>query len=479
MAFQNDHYDVVLVQPPAESRREHWDTPDYPAIGIAYVGAWLETEAGITPAIVDAKLARLDLTETIDLIVSLGPRVVGLSAMTHMIDGASDLAQGIKARLPEAKMVLGGFHGTFLPERTKREFPVFDYIVVGEGEMAFAALTQKILAGEEPENINGLCYEKNGDIVTIGRGDVPETLDELGEPAWHLFDPEALAKYARVVPVMSQRGCPFFCNFCSRPYGRTVRLRTPELVVDEIERNLKRLGATYADFYDETFTVNKPHTRGICEGLIKRGLSQNLLWKCMAHANTVDRDLVHLMRKAGCDLVGFGVETGNKEILASMQKGVTKERTMAARMLFKEAGIPTQAFFLMGHPNESKKSLFDTMMFAIRMNAEESAIGIMVPYPGTEVWEMATKGEGGYKKLSGSWRDYNKQLGNAVELENVSRRQLEIFQIATYILVFVVNFRALDLLRMIGEHWRLALPMLWKAIAPKRFSPVGKSGRVL
>ncbi len=476
MAFEKDHYDVVLVQPPAENIREQWDKPDFPAIGIGYIGAYLEKDAGITAAAVDARLARLSMDETVQRIVRLRPRVVGISAMTHMIDGAAVMAERIKAELPDARAVLGGFHGSFLPERTKREYPVFDYIVVGEGEMAFSALVQRLLAGNSPEGISGLCYEAGGEIVTFGRGEVPETLDELGEPAWHLFDPEALAEHCRVIPVMSQRGCPFFCNFCSRPYGRTLRLRTPRLVVDEIERNCLRYGATYVDFFDETFTVNKPHTAGICQGLIDRGLGETLRWKCMAHANTVDLELSHLMKKAGCDLIGFGVETGNEEIMKQMQKGVTKERTMAARGYFKEAGIPTQAFFLMGHPFETKKSLFDTLLFAVRMNAEETAIGIMVPYPGTEIWEMATKGEGGYKKLSGNWRDFNKQLGNAVELENVSRRQLEFFQIATYILIFVLNFRAGDLVRMARKHWRLALAILWKVIAPRRFSPVGGPG---
>jgi radical SAM superfamily enzyme YgiQ (UPF0313 family) len=93
--------------------------------------------------------------------------------MTHMIDGAAVMAQRIKAALPGVRAVLGGFHGSFLPERTKREYPVFDYIVVGEGEMAFSALVQRLLADEDPGGISGLCYEANGEIVTFGRGEVP------------------------------------------------------------------------------------------------------------------------------------------------------------------------------------------------------------------------------------------------------------------------------------------------------------------
>ena len=120
----------------------------------------------------------------------------------------------------------------------------------------------------------------------MGRGEIPATLDELGEPGWHLFDQDIINKYCGDIPIIGMRGCPFSCNFCSRPYGQIVRLRSPKLIVDEIEKNQKRYGISYFDFWDETFTVNKPHTQELCREIIKRKL--NIQFFCQTHANTFD-----------------------------------------------------------------------------------------------------------------------------------------------------------------------------------------------
>lgn len=441
MAFQKSQYDVVLINPPARVVREHYDEPDYPAIGIAYIGNYLETHGGIAPAIIDGKLGRLTVAETVSRAAMLRPKVVGLTSMTHMIAVTAQIAEELKCALPDVTVVLGGFHGSFLPERTLQEFPVFDYIVVGEGEMAFTELVGKLLSDGEVGDIPGLCYRRNGQAITNGRGAIPETLDELGEPGWHLFDPEAIEEHCVTLPIMSQRGCPFSCNFCSRPYGQMVRQRSPARVVDEIEASFKRHAVKKYAFYDETFTVVKDHVRGICRHLAERGLSSDIEWESMVHANTVNKALIQTMKNAGCTYLGFGVESGHEDIIKAMKKGVTKERILKAAKIFKEVGVRFGAYFILGHPNESHRSLVDTIRFAVRLNADITAFGIMVPYPGTEVWELAQRGEGGYQKLSLDWEDYNKQVSSAVELRRISRRKLKIFQLAAYLSVYLFHMR--------------------------------------
>ena len=127
---------VLLVSPPAEVVRECYDTPNYPAIGIAYVAGYLKSH-GIDVAVLDGKLARLTVEDAVQEIMDHNPRVLGLSAMTHEIATADKIARAVRKAGPDVVIVLGGFHGTFLPERTLREFQVFDYSVVGEGEVAF------------------------------------------------------------------------------------------------------------------------------------------------------------------------------------------------------------------------------------------------------------------------------------------------------------------------------------------------------
>ncbi len=466
MAFPRSQYDVVLVQPPAKIVRERYDQPSYPAIGVAYVGGFLDNDTGVRPAIIDARLGRLSIEETVERIVALRPRIVGISAMTHMISDAAMVAERVKRILKGVWIVLGGVHGSFLPERTKREFPVFDFIVVGEGEVAFSKLVGCILDGRPFESIKGLCFEREGEIATPRKGEIPSTLDELGEPGWHLFDQQAMEGFCRELPVMTQRGCPFGCNFCSRPYGRLVRQRTPGMVLDEIEKNSARYNIERVEFWDETFTVDKRHTAAICQGFLDRGLTARLRWKCQVHANTVDEELARLMKESGCILAAMGVESGNGDILARMNKGINLERIHQVRRIFKQTEIPVLAFFIFGHPHETWKSILDTMKFAVRLNADETAIGIMVPYPGTDVWEMATRERGGYKKLSTNWQDYNKQLGNAVELEGISRRQIEFAQVLAYSLVFLLNMRFGDFARSLHRHYRLAFSILYKILFP-------------
>jgi radical SAM superfamily enzyme YgiQ (UPF0313 family) len=445
-------WEVVLVYPPAEVMREEvYDRPHFPAIGIAYVGGWLERHSDIQPLLIDGKLERLNFDQTVDRIVAARPRVVGFSAFTHMVGTSHRIAQKVRERLPDVVLVLGGFHASFLPQRSLEEFPAFDYLVVGEGEMAFTDLVGAIRAGERQPSIPGVWYRRpNGEIVDGGRGAIPATLDELGFAAWHLYDQDAIRKYAGLLPIMSSRGCPFSCNFCSRPYGQSVRLRSGKHVVDEIQRNLDVFGVRTFPFHDETFTVNRKHVVEICNEVVARGLK--LRWSAMVHANTITLDLVRLMKRAGCVEVGLGVESGDEKIMAAMQKGVTKARIKAAANAFHQAGLEFLAFFIIGHPGETKRTAWHSIKFAAELNARSAAFGIMVPYPGTEVWEMAVKGEGGYKKLSTDWEDYNKQVGNAVELEHLSRRQMELLQIFGYLYIFLVRGRVRDLFRVVIRH---------------------------
>lgn len=476
MAFTARQYDVVLVHPPAQKVREpFYDTPDFPHIGLAYIGEYLHRHGQITPAIIDGKLGRLTPDETVDQVVALRPKVVGFTAMSHMIVTTARVAEAVKKRLPEVKTVLGGFHASFLPEQTLREFPVFDFIVAGEGEMAFLQLVRTLRDGGDHRGIRGLCFRENGKITANGRGEIPPTLDELGAPGYHLFDPDVMARYCKELPIMSQRGCPFACNFCSRPYGRKVRRRTPDLVVEEVRDGIERFGVCRFNFFDETFSVNKEHVNAICSGLVESGLAKKIEWLSMVHANTLDDQLLANMKRAGCVQVFFGVESGNDDVIAAMGKGVTKERILKAAQMIRKAGLPFGAGFIFGHPHETKKSCVDTIRFAVKLNANVTAFGIMVPYPGTEIFNMVTRGEGGYKQIALSWDDYNKQVGNAIEMENLSRRQLEMFQMLGYFSVYFFNFRIREMAQVVIKHRRRLGTLIWQNL--KRRLPSGSGPR--
>jgi anaerobic magnesium-protoporphyrin IX monomethyl ester cyclase len=474
MAFPRAQYDIVLLYPPAEEILEIYDVPEFPNIGIGYVGAYLEAHGGVTPACIDARMSRLSLDETVERVVALEPKVLGLGAMTPMVLTAAEVARRVKERLPDVRTVLGGFHATFLPERTLEEFPSFDHVAVGESELSFCELVQRALAGEACEDIQGIWSRSVlGGVTRNGRGKIPPTLDELGAPGWHLFDRDDLREHCTTLPVMGVRGCPFACNFCSRPYGRKVRKRTPARIVDEIAHDVAEFGIGKLHFYDETFSVDHRHTEELCRDIIERGL--DLEWTCTVHANTVDLELARLMKRAGCSYVGYGVESGDPEILKAMGKGVDRDRIIRARRILREADITTMGFFIFGHPNETRRSIWETIRFAVQLNPDVAAIGILVPYPGTETWELATRGEGGYRKLSPDWRDYNKQLGNAVELEAVPRREIEIYQLLGYTLIFLLNGRFRDFFTLARQHFSLVVAVILKILLPARMRRTAKA----
>lgn len=460
MAFSRNQYDVVLVNPPAEIIRERWDTPPFPHIGLAYLGAYLEEHAGIQAAIVDGKLGRMTPAEVADQVASLRPKIVGLSAMTHMVCDAARLAEAIRRRWPGAKMVLGGFHASFLPERTLREFPVFDYVVVGESEIAFHDLTLAVIAGKNPGIIAGVASRRaSGEPQVNGRGMIAATLDEFGMPAWHLFDPAVMKAHCSALGVMTLRGCPFSCNFCSRPYGQKVRRRTPRLVVDELQLGVEKFGVTNFYFHDETFTVNKPHTVEVCKNIIARKLHTRITWNATMHANTADLEMMKLIKAAGCEFLTFGVESGNERIMAAMKKNVTKEKIVRAVRLCKEADIKFHANFILGHPHETVWTALDSLRFMVKLNALESPIGVMVPYPGTEIWDMAVKGEGGYKNFTYDWESFGKQGGRAVELETIPNWLLQLMALFGYVSLYLFNFRFRELFGMAWQERRLVLQM--------------------
>ncbi|MFQ5590919.1 MAG: B12-binding domain-containing radical SAM protein [Phycisphaerae bacterium] len=456
---------IVLVNPPAEVVRECYDTPNYPAIGIGYIAGYLKSH-GVSVDIIDGKLARKTVGQTIDEINALHPRVLGLTAMTHMIVTASRIAEAVKRCHPDTIVVLGGFHGSFLPERTLREFPAFDYIVVGEGELAFLDLVRAVFAGEDPSDIQGVAsrtgtgYGGAGRIRVNGRGAVPDHLDKLGTPAWELFPP------AEMYPIMTQRGCPFGCNFCSRPYGRTLRQRTPEHVVVELRRSVERFGCRHVDFYDETFTVRRDYVQALCAAIIDAGLHRQLTFWSYVHANTIDAPTVRSMKRAGFREVGFGVESGNVEIMRRMHKGVKREDVLRVARILREVGLKYAAYFIIGHPHETKRTVRDTIELAAAMNPDSVAFGIMTPYPGTSIWEMAIRGEGGYRMLSANWEDFNKQIGSALELEKLPRRQMERLQLQAYLTVYLRNGRFGELIKTAAANYKRILFILRKIVFP-------------
>jgi len=439
-----------------------YDTPPFPRPALAVLANYLKL-SGVEVAAIDCKYSRLSYEEALNRIMAFNPDVVALTAMTNEIIQAGRIASRVKQSCPKTITVIGGVHATALPERTLREFPDFDFAVVGEGELPLLRLIEDIdggIPGNKPlPGIAGI--DLDGKFWFDGPTPLIQDLDKTSDPpvglllmpAWNLFAP------AKEYMLHTSRGCPFSCPFCMNFNGRNIRAKPPVSVLLEMEYLVNMQGATSFIFGDEVFTLSRDRTIEICNGMIERDLHKKCKWWCVSHVRCIDYELAVLMKKAGCRMLGLGIESGNETRLSEINKGTSVKTIMDAVAALKKAKLPFEAYFILGHPNETAASAKETVEFAVQVNPDVPVFGIMVPYPGTRIGEMAEKGEGGYILQAENWNDYNKQIGNAVAFENLSRSELERIQLLGYLKVFLRNFRFLDLVKF---AWRYRL-LAWKS----------------
>ena len=196
--------------------------------------------------------------------------------------------------------------------------------------------------------------------------------------------------------------------------------------------------------------------------MIDSGLARKIKWGISTRAQLLNDETVGKMKAAGCVKIDFGVESGDDDILKAIKKGETKEDFIRAARAIKKAGIRSHSYYIIGHPYETKESALNTINFAASLNTDLISIGIMIPYPGTEVARLASRGEGGYKRLSNDWADYNKQLGNALEMESLSKAELTRLQLLGYINFFIKNLKVVEFTNAAWRYRKLIFAIIAK-----------------
>jgi radical SAM superfamily enzyme YgiQ (UPF0313 family) len=397
------------------------------------------------------------------------PALFGVTAMTHEVHAAAHACAVVKEVYPETWTVIGGPHTSYLPERTLHEFPSIDITVAGEGELTMTELADAKSRGashSELENVLGIAFRGNGGVVRTSERPWMENLDDLPLPAWGLFPKVAW-------PIMSSRGCPFGCIFCQRVLGRRVRVRSVDNVLAELDALESQLGQRTVWFQDETFGVNKGWAEEFLDKLIVRNQRKGVAreWGCNSRANLADLELYKKMKASGCNALAFGIESGDETILKRIMKGITPDMAVHAISTAQKSGLTAAAFFIIGHPGETWRTALKTVHLAAKSRADSIAVGVMVPYPGTEIWQMASAGQYGYRLLTEDWRSYDKYFGNALAVKDLSHSQLELLQSLTYVWYYVYNLRLRELLRFIGRFHTEAWTMLKRLVRPEPCTP--------
>lgn len=433
---------VALAKMPAT----YADWYKRPVYGLSTLCSVLES-CGHEVRIFDGIFWRLALRDLLQQIADYRPSLVGLTAMTHEIQTAARLAEEIK-RTINVPVVVGGPHITALPRDTLEEFPVFDYGVFGEGEETCRELLEALERGENARisQIEGLVYRQSGEI----RQNHPRTplsadeLDKLPFPAYHQYygdDRNALSGKDDQYVMFSSRGCPYRCAFCMVMLGNKVRRHSPGRILDEMELAHERFGAHTFNFADDIFLTNSARTRRTLELMIERRFPERFRWSGLTRVNYVKPDLIELAKEAGCYSLEMGVESGDDGILAGVDKNITVESVREAVATIKRSRLRLGTYYILGHPNETEETARKTVSLACSLNTDWIAVGMMVPYPGTRVYEMASKGEGGYRLRSKNWADYDKYGGCALETQGVPWKKLELLQKRAILGLYVKNFR--------------------------------------
>jgi len=404
--------DLVLVMadmsdlgPIFETRTVQKLSPRIP-LGLCYVAAAVR-EAGYRVAIVDNYLDALSNRRVAERIAAMSPRAVGFSVTVVNKANSLEIARLVKRADPRVRTVFGGPHATILP-RDLISDPAVDYVVEGEGEETMPRLLGAITRGGSVDSIPGVYY-RGPDAAARSTGPCVwlSDLDRLPIPARDLVD---FNRYhlggettgtRRVATISSSRGCPYRCAFCASEFyfSKRYRARSAASVLGEIERLVSEYRIDGLYFREDCFTVDRARVVEICEGLLRRKIS--LVWECEARADTIDPELLRIMREAGCRGMWCGIESGSQRILEYLGKGVTLEKVRDAYRWAHEAGIAIGAGFMVGIPGETMEDAFRSLALAKELRPCWAYFQSYVGYPRSRIYDeverdrLYTRNEGG------------------------------------------------------------------------------------
>jgi anaerobic magnesium-protoporphyrin IX monomethyl ester cyclase len=395
---------IALVIPPPQKPGPIW-CPNLP-IGIAYLTAVLE-KSGYNVTVIDCPALGIDHENLGAKIATIEPSVVGITSVTPMIQSALLAAHVAKEKCPNAIVILGGPHVTFMDKQILSENSEVDVVVRGEGEQTLLELMRHVSNFGDLHEIAGITFRNNGRIIRTPNRPFIQNLDELPRPAYEHFPLRKYRLFGKaVLPIMTSRGCPFQCSYCvsSRMNGIRFRARSPKNVVDELEWLRDTHGADAFSFYDDAFTLDIARACEICEEIKNRNIG--LPWDCQTRVDQITKEVLAKMREANCQLVSFGVESGNQKILNAVKKRTTIEQNERAIRWAKEAGLPVAMSVIIGYPGETTDTLKQTLDFIRRTEPDYVYLCLATPYPGTELRELVK--ELGWK-MSREWSQYDLQ----------------------------------------------------------------------
>lgn len=374
---------ILLVFPPQslEERYSHkvGNVGGFlPPLGLCAMAAVLEQD-GHEVKIMDCPVNNYGVNDVINEVEQFVPAVVGIAAITSLIDVTASLCSNIKDKFPEVTVILGGPHPTTVPDDVAKSTNA-DIIISGEADNIICDVVKDI----------GAYKEKR--VIFAGK---VKNIDDLPFPARHLLDmekytslPNTYKTSPHVFHVMTTRGCPYTCTFCGDAISG-FRQRSVEKAIEELKLLRQQYKIKEVAFWDDVFTMNKQWVYKFCEEVKK--LDFKLVWSCYTRLDLVDELLAKAMKEAGCWNIFFGIESGSDELLKNITKRMTVEQMREKVRMVQKAGIEIRGSFMLGLPGETPELARQTIKFAIELDPDYAQFSITTPYPGTQLWHTYEK----------------------------------------------------------------------------------------
>jgi radical SAM superfamily enzyme YgiQ (UPF0313 family) len=364
-----------------------------PPLGLLSLAAWVEKHGHIS-SVHDCYASPMQDEKIIEKIKTDTPDYIGFSTTTSSFPDAVRIAAKIREVMPEIKNIFGGVHISALRETLLRDYPVIDYGIVGEGELTLLSLIES--DGQIQKDVPGLIYRDGDEIIFTGFRNKEQliNLDTLPFPAYDKLKgfPDLyklpIFNYPRAphTTAVSSRGCPYKCSYCDRTvFKRSYRFNSAGYLYDHVKYLNRKYGIRHINFYDDLFTFNRERVEEFCRLIInnKTGLTFN----CAARAEHIDRDLLQLMKKAGCWMISLGIETGDPDLLKLHRSNSDLEMIRKKVELIHEARIRVKGLFMMGLPGETEESIDKSIKYALDIPLNDMNLTKFTPFPGSPIYK--------------------------------------------------------------------------------------------
>lgn len=376
---------ILLVNPPCR-------TALVLPLGLGYIASVLRND-GHTVSIMDLNMKNLPMDSVEKEIADSYWDVVGIGGLSTAYKFVKTFSAAAKKVSPRTKVIAGNMVSTASPHLLLDHADI-DICVIDEGEDTVIELMRRLNDFPELEDVNGIAFKKDDKFIKTHPRKRIVDLDKIPYPAWDLFSMEDYIattihrEYGRrSINVSAVRGCPFQCVYCSRPFGPIVHRRSTKSVIAELKELKRNYNIEFVCFSDDLFTLDKRWVMEFCDAMI--GERIGIGWSSSARVNLVDWEFLKKLKKAGCEILGYGFESGSQKILDNMRKNVTVKQAEDAIRLTRKAGIIVEGSFMIGMAGETEETVNETVDFIKRTGLTLHRFFYTTPFPDTVLYKMA------------------------------------------------------------------------------------------